>query len=140
MNAIRIGLQVDSIDPYWVEVRETIWRICQSQTEVILPESNDRPIELIEFELNVLGEHADTVLCEGGPSLNGQLAADGLVDELCLTLAPTLANGDSARIMHHPDPSVTPMRLAYLWEEGDSLFLRYVRAEAHPGESGRTSR
>ena len=90
--------------------------------------------------MRTLGEHADTVLCEGGPSLNGQLAADGLVDELCLTLAPTLANGDSARIMHHPDPSVTPMRLAYLWEEGDSLFLRYVRAEAHPSESGRTSR
>jgi riboflavin biosynthesis pyrimidine reductase len=28
------------------------------------------------------------VLAEGGPSLNGQLAAAGLLDELCLTLSP----------------------------------------------------
>jgi hypothetical protein len=28
-SSIRIGVQIDSIDPYWVEVRETIWRICQ---------------------------------------------------------------------------------------------------------------
>lgn len=87
-----------------------------------------------------LGAHADTVLCEGGPSLNGQLAADGLVDELCLTVAPVLTNGASARIMHHPDPSVVPLRLAHLWEDDDSLFLRYVRAEDHPSDAGRTSR
>lgn len=90
--------------------------------------------------LRALGAHADIVLCEGGPSLNGQLTADGLVDELCLTLAPTLANGDSARIVHHADPSVVPLRLAYIWEEEDGLFLRYVRADDHPSEAGRTSR
>ena len=27
--SIRISIQIDSIDPYSVEVRETIWRICQ---------------------------------------------------------------------------------------------------------------
>jgi len=31
------------------------------------------------------------VLCEGGPTLNTSLAAEGLVDELCLTLSPQLA-------------------------------------------------
>ena len=73
MKAIRIGLQVDSIDPYWVEVRETIWRICRPASEIRSRRdeatNQDEPaiqiddgptIELIEFELNVVGDHADT--------------------------------------------------------------------------------
>ena len=40
-----------------------------------------------------------TVLCEGGPALNGQLAADDLVDEWCLTIAPLVLSGDSHRIV-----------------------------------------
>jgi riboflavin-specific deaminase-like protein len=41
-----------------------------------------------------------TVMCEGGPHLNGQLFAAGLVDELFLSLAPKLAGG--------PEPAVPP--------------------------------
>jgi riboflavin biosynthesis pyrimidine reductase len=90
--------------------------------------------------LRALDAQADTLLCEGGPSLNGQLTAEGLIDELCLTVAPVLANGGSARIMHHPQPSVTPLRLAHLWEQEDSLFLRYVRAADHQNDAGTTRR
>ena len=36
------------------------------------------------------------VLAEGGPSLNGQLAAAGLIDEICLTLSPRLVSGDGS--------------------------------------------
>ena len=43
------------------------------------------------------------VLAEGGPSLNGQLAAAGLLDELCLTLAPLLVGGEAKRILARPD-------------------------------------
>ncbi len=35
-----------------------------------------------------------TLLCEGGPHLNAQLLAAGLVDELFLSLSPLLAGGD----------------------------------------------
>jgi riboflavin-specific deaminase-like protein len=35
-----------------------------------------------------------TLLCEGGPHLNSQLLAAGLVDELFLSLSPKLAGGD----------------------------------------------
>ncbi|HEV3095287.1 MAG TPA: dihydrofolate reductase family protein [Solirubrobacteraceae bacterium] len=38
-----------------------------------------------------------TLLCEGGPHLNAHLLATGLVDELFLSLAPTLAGGDAVR-------------------------------------------
>jgi signal transduction histidine kinase/AraC-like DNA-binding protein len=53
---VRIGLQVNSIDPYWVEVRETIWRACRQHNEQrgrqLPPLSLDEAvtIELIEVE------------------------------------------------------------------------------------------
>lgn len=39
------------------------------------------------------------VLCEGGPHLMHDLTAAGRLDELCLTLAPTLVAGDHPRIV-----------------------------------------
>ncbi len=45
------------------------------------------------------------VLCEGGPTLNGQLFAAGLVDELCLTISPRVVGGDAHRIIAGPSAS-----------------------------------
>jgi riboflavin biosynthesis pyrimidine reductase len=72
---------------------------------------------------------ADIVLCEGGPSLNGQLVAADLVDEWCLTTAPLLASGTSARATAGPEPPGGPrrFRLARLHEAGGLLLARYVR-------------
>jgi riboflavin biosynthesis pyrimidine reductase len=71
---------------------------------------------------------ARCVLCEGGPSLNGQLVAAGMVDELCLTLAPMLASGDSARVAHGPPAApLEALRLARVLEQDGYLFLRYAR-------------
>lgn len=70
---------------------------------------------------------ARVVLVEGGPSLNGQLAAAGLVDEVDLTWSPLLVGGDSARMAHGPVAAPTPLALAHLWEADDLLFARYVR-------------
>jgi len=39
-----------------------------------------------------------SVLCEGGPSLNGALVEDGLLDELFLTTGPVLAGGEAPAI------------------------------------------
>ena len=38
------------------------------------------------------------ILCEGGPHLMRDLTASGSLDELCLTIAPTLVAGDHPRI------------------------------------------
>ena len=45
-----------------------------------------------------LREHhgVGTLLCEGGPHLNAELLAAGLVDELFLSLSPNLAGGEDA--------------------------------------------
>jgi riboflavin biosynthesis pyrimidine reductase len=66
------------------------------------------------------------VLAEGGPTLNGQLAAAGLLDELCLTLSPLLAGGEAKRILAGPAVVAGPgWRLRSLCEQDGFLFLRY---------------
>jgi riboflavin-specific deaminase-like protein len=68
-----------------------------------------------------------TVLCEGGPTLNAELLAAGLVDELCVTIAPLLVGGDSARMLGaHRAESPTGMRLARLVEDEGVLLARYL--------------
>lgn len=74
------------------------------------------------------------VLSEGGPSLNGQLIADDLIDEWNLTLSPLLAAGSSRRPavgseLNHP---VAPMRLARVWLDDELLFCRWLRDDESP--------
>jgi len=66
------------------------------------------------------------VLCEGGPSLLGSVAAAGRLDELCLTWSPTLVGGDAGRILHGP-PLAQRMRLAHLLHGDGTLLGRWVR-------------
>ncbi|MEV4836182.1 pyrimidine reductase family protein [Nonomuraea sp. NPDC049486] len=66
------------------------------------------------------------VLCEGGPRLNAQLAAAGLVDELCLSVSPLLLGGDASRILDG-EPSRERLRLGQVLEEEGVLFCRYTR-------------
>lgn len=68
------------------------------------------------------------LLTEGGPRLLGQFVAAGVLDELCLTLSPTLTAGDAQRIAGGPALAV-PERfaLASVLEEAGFLFTRYRR-------------
>ncbi|NMO90674.1 pyrimidine reductase family protein [Actinomycetospora sp. TBRC 11914] len=70
------------------------------------------------------------VLCEGGPTLFGAFAAAGLVDELCLSLAPQLAGAGPGRILDGPAGGgpPTPLRLASAVAHDDALLLRYRTA------------
>lgn len=67
-------------------------------------------------------------LTEGGPRMLGQFVAAGVLDELCLTVSPTLTVGDAQRIAGGPSLSV-PERfaLASVLEEAGFLFTRYRR-------------
>ena len=77
--------------------------------------------------VTMLGERGFAhVLAEGGPSLNGALAAAGVLDELCLTVAPRLVAGDAKRILTGPPLTPPPeLTLRSLCEENGYLFLRY---------------
>ncbi|MFE3453877.1 pyrimidine reductase family protein [Nonomuraea sp. NPDC059194] len=68
----------------------------------------------------------DHILCEGGPRLNGQLAAAGLIDELCLSVSPMLIGGGAARVLNG-EPVQLGLSLAQVLEEEGFLFCRYIR-------------
>lgn len=67
------------------------------------------------------------ILCEGGPTLHGELVTLDLVDEVCLTIAPMLTSGDAPRIAHSRRPVSLEMRLGHAIPVGDVLLTRWVR-------------
>lgn len=77
--------------------------------------------------IDALGD-VRVVLCEGGPTLNGQLISAGYIDEMRLTISPLVAVGESHRVAHGDDldPPVE-MRLDSVLAGDQALFLRYVR-------------
>lgn len=62
------------------------------------------------------------VLCEGGPSLFASALAAGVVDEVALSLAPTLVGGDGPRVTHGPDLTGLAVRPHVLVEESGTLM------------------
>ncbi|NUS95112.1 MAG: pyrimidine reductase family protein [Nocardia sp.] len=69
------------------------------------------------------------VLCEGGPQLFGSLAAEGAIDELCLTTAPLLVGGTARRIAVSHQEFALRMNPAHLLIDTDATMLtRWVRA------------
>ncbi|MFJ5711376.1 pyrimidine reductase family protein [Streptomyces sp. NPDC093105] len=67
-------------------------------------------------------------LTEGGPRLLGRFTAAGVLDELCLTVSPTMTAGDAQRIAHGPSLALpTRFGLASLLEQDGFLFSRYRR-------------
>jgi riboflavin biosynthesis pyrimidine reductase len=65
------------------------------------------------------------VLGEGGPALNAELTQAGLLDELCLTVAPRLVGGAGPRVLAGEElrPPVD-LEVVQLLEEDGFLFYR----------------
>jgi riboflavin biosynthesis pyrimidine reductase len=76
---------------------------------------------------------ASVVLCEGGPTLLGELAAADLLDELCLTLSPLLGGDPLPVAVSPPGALPTRLRRAHTLAEGDNLYLRYERTRPKEG-------
>lgn len=68
---------------------------------------------------------------EGGPQLFGDLIRDDSVDELCLTISPTLEGPGAARIVTGPTAHTRRgLDLAHVLSSDGTLLLRYVRSSA----------
>ena len=69
-----------------------------------------------------------SVLCEGGPNLNASLLPAGLIDELFLSIAPTLAGsiGSLSIVNRAPLPHPIALELRWLLESQGQLFARYA--------------
>jgi riboflavin biosynthesis pyrimidine reductase len=88
---------------------------------------------------SVLGELArrglHKVLCEGGPTVLGELVAADAVDELCLTISPLLAGGTAGRIVRSAlDAPGRPLELVSALHEDGVLLLRYTRRKGETME------
>ncbi len=76
------------------------------------------------------------IAMEGGPRLLGQMAAEGLMDEYCITLTPLLAGGSYqgepiTRILDGvplPDPPL-PLKLNLVIEDTGTLVMLYTAAD-----------
>jgi riboflavin biosynthesis pyrimidine reductase len=92
--------------------------------EVIIAGDDSVDLKTAVMELGVRG--AKTILAEGGPTLNGELAQAMLLDELCVTLSPTLASGDAKRLLVGSAlDQLAHLELHMICEADDYLFLRY---------------
>lgn len=93
-------------------------------------------VDLREALLGLRQREAGVVLCEGGPTLNGELASAGLIDELYLTVAPALVGGEGgARIVGAADLGpLVGVSLVHVLEEDGSLFLAYRVGRREAGE------
>ncbi|WP_307801933.1 pyrimidine reductase family protein [Microbispora triticiradicis] len=106
----------------------------EAADKAVLIVAGDDRVDLATAVEELRGLGLGRILCEGGPRINAQLAAAGLVDELALTVSPLLAGGDAARILDGV-ASRTPLTLAQVLEEDGFLFCRYLR-EAHDEAAG----
>jgi riboflavin biosynthesis pyrimidine reductase len=81
----------------------------------------------LRLAMHLLAERgARSVLAEGGPTLNGALAAAGLLDEVCVTLSPVLVGAEAKRILAMADlPAPIAVSVQSVCEEDGYLFLRY---------------
>ncbi|MEA2246710.1 MAG: hypothetical protein QOH46_1239 [Solirubrobacteraceae bacterium] len=81
-------------------------------------------VELADVLADLRGRGVERLLCEGGPTLNRALLAEGLLDELFLTLAPVVAGEEAAPAIIAPgEPARLSLR-SVATADGE-LYLRY---------------
>ncbi|TNC27709.1 pyrimidine reductase family protein [Amycolatopsis alkalitolerans] len=67
--------------------------------------------------------------CEGGPHLFGELIAEDLVDQLCLTVAPVLTGPGAGRIAEGRTGQARRLQLASILLENGFTMFRYRKHE-----------
>ncbi len=102
----------------------------QFATVVVAGEERVEPAAALQA-LAELGHRV--VLCEGGPTLLGELVAADRLDELCLSMSP-LIGGDPLPVCVNPaGAGITRFELKGIMAEDHTLFLRYETE--HRGDS-----
>jgi riboflavin biosynthesis pyrimidine reductase len=82
--------------------------------------------------LGALAERGTSVvLTEGGPTLLAGLLDLGLLDELCLTLAPFVGGDPGGIVADGALADLVGFRLGSVLEEDGHLYLRYLRGGDH---------
>lgn len=113
-------------------VAEAATRRLEGRVEVLL--CGEHAVDLEDGLGRLADRGVATVVCEGGPTLNGALMSAGLLDELCLTIAPLLTGGAAGRIVGGVDELPVDLELAHLLEAEGALFSKWRLVPGHgPG-------
>jgi riboflavin biosynthesis pyrimidine reductase len=90
---------------------------------------NDGDVDLGRAIGRFAAEGRPRVLCEGGPRLHRDLLAADLVDELSLTLAPTVVGGEGPRstVGASLPQSIVFALQHVLWADDQTVFMSYRR-------------
>lgn len=102
--------------------------VAQADGLADLIQCGDDQVDLAAGLRHLRDRGVDVALCEGGPSLNADLFAAGLVDELCVTVAPTVVGGTVPRgiVADRPEAPEHALRLVHVLEADGFLLLRYL--------------
>jgi riboflavin biosynthesis pyrimidine reductase len=95
-------------------------------------EAEGPALDLAHIVDQLAGTGFQRLLCEGGPRLHNDLLAAGMLDEVCLTLAPVVVGGQGLRSTSGaalPLPSAFRLHHALYAEDG-ALFTDYRIASA----------
>ncbi|OZM72670.1 hypothetical protein CFN78_13645 [Amycolatopsis antarctica] len=100
----------------------TAWAEAGARVEVVGDTEVDLPAALDLLQAGGFTR----IDCDGGPGLFGSLLAEGLVDELRLTVSPLLVAGQAGRITSGANIDPASLELASTLVDGDTLLLRYL--------------
>ncbi|GAA2587353.1 pyrimidine reductase family protein [Actinomadura fulvescens] len=121
----------------------------EADPRTILLTVEDAPADRLQqardvAEVIVAGEHAvdfavavrrlealghRRLLCEGGPHVLAQVVEAGVLDELCLTVSPTMLSGEASRILNGTSLAAPAnLTLGQVLEDEGYLFMRYFKA------------
>jgi riboflavin biosynthesis pyrimidine reductase len=95
--------------------------------DVVIAGEDQVDPEQAVLRLSDLGHRV--VLCEGGPTLLGELVRAGRLDELCLTIAPLMGGDPLPVSVSPPGAPLRHFALRHVIRDGDTLFLRYERGD-----------
>lgn len=76
---------------------------------------------------DLAAEGRSLILLEGGPRLNACFAAEGLIDEFCITRSSLLAPGGPGLVAGDPTAAAVDLRLDRLLVADGMVFARYLR-------------
>ncbi|MBH0010229.1 pyrimidine reductase family protein [Salinibacterium sp. SWN1162] len=91
--------------------------------------AGDSQVDTVELKHALAERGYPQLHSEGGPTLFATMIAQGVVDELCLTISPRLEGGSARRIVDAAEATPQDMMLAHAFSAADgTLLLRYTRA------------